>query len=265
MSSIPQKIKLRISYDGTDYCGWQKQKEHKHGPEKPSLQETIEKALSRIFNEKINLCASGRTDAGVHALAQIAHFETTRKLPKDLCWALKSLLPQSIAVQTAWLAPSQFHSTLSATHKTYRYWIYNHQRSTALLSRYTHWVRQPLDLDYLNTQARYLVQEQDFKSFQSVGTPVLHTVRRIDKARWSQRKNHIIQFEITGNGFLKQMVRNIVGTQLDLCLKGQAIEKIEEIINARDRTKAGTTAPPQGLFLYRVYYPSDLDNECRQI
>lgn len=265
MSSTPQKIKLLVSYDGTDYCGWQKQKEHKHGPEKPSLQETIEIALSKIFNEKIDLSASGRTDAGVHAVAQIAHFETSRKLPKDLCWALKSLLPTSIAIQSAWTAPDEFHSTLSATHKTYRYWIYNRHRSTALLSRYSHWVRQPLDLDYLNNQAQYLVKEQDFKSFQSVGTPVLHTVRQVYRARWTKRKNHIIQFEITGSGFLKQMVRNIVGTQLDLCLKGQPVEKIKEILDLKDRTKAGTTAPPQGLFLYRVYYPSDLDIRCRQI
>jgi tRNA pseudouridine38-40 synthase len=260
-----QKIKLLVSYDGTDYCGWQKQKDHKHGPDKPSLQGTLETALSKLLNEKIEVCASGRTDAGVHALAQIADFDTSRPLPKDICWALRSLLPASIVVRSAWTAPKEFHSTLSATHKTYRYWVWNAPRPTALLARYTHWVRQPLDLQYLNAQARFLVKNQDFKSFQSVGTPVLTTVREVFEASWRPRKNNVVEFKITGSGFLKQMVRNIVGTQLDLLMKGYPVEKIQEILEARDRTKAGTTAPPQGLFLSRVYYPRDLDIRCRQI
>ena len=265
MSISKKRIKLLISYDGTDFCGWQKQKDHKHGPDKASLQETTEKALSKIFNETISLSASGRTDAGVHALAQVAHFETTRKIPTDLCWATRSFLPASIVVKAAWEAPAEFHSTLSATRKTYRYWIWNSQRPTALLARFSHWIRNPLDLDYLNEQTRFLVKKQDFKSFQSVGTEVAHTVREIYSARWKQRKANLVEFEITGSGFLKQMVRNIVGTQLDLCLKSQAIETMEEIIKAQDRRKALTTAPAQGLFLTRVYYPSDLDNRCRQI
>jgi tRNA pseudouridine38-40 synthase len=117
----------------------------------------------------------------------------------------------------------------------------------------------------LNEQAHFLERNQDFKSFQSVGTPVLTTVREVYKAHWRKKKNHLVEFEITGSGFLKQMVRNIVGTQLDLCLKGQPIEKIDEILKAVDRTKAGPAAPPQGLFLSRVYYPRELDIQCRQI
>lgn len=265
MNSQLQNVKLLVSYDGTDYCGWQKQKEHKHGPEKASIQETLEKALSKILNEPIDLCASGRTDAGVHAMGQVAHFVTSRKLPKDLCWAVRSLLPPSIAVKEAWLAPSEFHSTLSATHKTYRYWIWNSPRPSALLARYSLWIRQGLDLDYLNQQAQFLVKNQDFKSFQSVGTPVLHTVREVYRARWSLRKKNLVEFEITGSGFLKQMVRNIVGTQLDLCMKGQPFEKIDEILKALDRKRAGPAAAPQGLFLSRVYYPRELDIQCRQI
>lgn len=265
MNLEKKKIKLSVSYDGTDFCGWQKQKAHKHGPEKPSLQETIEKALSKILNEPISLSASGRTDAGVHAVAQIAHFETAKALPKDLCWALKYMLPSSIAVRQAWIAPQSFHSTLSAEKKTYRYWIWNAPRSTALLGRYSHWVRSPLDLDYLNQQAEYLTKKQDFKSFQSVGTTVQTTIREVYQAHWSRRKGNLVQFEITGSGFLKQMVRNIVGTQLDLYIKSQPIEKIDEILKSLDRRRAGSAAPPQGLFLYRVYYPSDLDIKCRQI
>lgn len=260
-----QKIKLIISYDGTDFCGWQKQKDHIHGPEKPSLQETVEKALKKVLNQEVDLSASGRTDAGVHALAQVAHFSTDSKLPKDLCWATRSYLPPSVVVKSAWLAPKEFHATLSATHKTYRYWIWNAQRPSALMARYSNWIRTPLDLKYLNEQAQFLVKNQDFKSFQSTGTPVKTTVREVYKAEWLQRRNNLVEFRITGNGFLKQMVRNIAGTQLDLLLKGHPIEKIEEILAAKDRQQALTTAPAQGLFLSRVYYPRVLDNECRQI
>ncbi len=261
-----QKIRLLVSYDGTDYCGWQKQKEHKHASPKPSLQETIEKSLTRLMNEPIHLFASGRTDSGVHAQGQVAHFETTRAdLPKDLCWALKSQLPSSITIKDAWFAPPEFHATLSATHKTYRYWVWNAPRASALMARYSSWVRLPLDLDYLNAQALLLQKEQDFKSFQSVGTPVTHTVREIYRAQWHRCNPNLVEFRVAGSGFLKQMVRNIVGTQLDLCMKGLPIDKMSEILALKDRTKAGPTAPAQGLFLSKVYYPQSLDNKCRRI
>ncbi len=259
------RIKLLVSYDGTDFCGWQKQKDHEFGPGKPSIQETVEKSLAKIFNHEISLSASGRTDAGVHAQAQIAHFDTDRPIPKDICWATRSSLPNSIVLKKAWIAPDNFHSTISATHKTYRYWIWNAQRPTALLSRYSSWIRTPLDLEYLNEQAKFLLKNQDFKSFQSNGTPVQTTVREIYNATWTMRRQNLVQFQVTGNGFLKQMVRNIVGTQVDLLLKGQPIDKIEEILKSKDRQKAGPTAEAQGLFLSRVYYPTSLDNKCRQI
>jgi tRNA pseudouridine38-40 synthase len=174
-------------------------------------------------------------------------------------------LPSTIVVKSAWEAPKEFHSTLSAEKKTYRYWVWNDQRPTALMARYSHWVRQPLDLEYLNKQALILCKEQDFKSFQSVGTPVAHTVREIYSAKWTQKNSKMVQFEVTGSGFLKQMVRNIVGTQLDLFHKNQPLERMQEILDLKDRKKAGTTAPAQGLFLWRVYYPSHLDKRCRPL
>lgn len=259
------RIKLLISYDGTDYCGWQKQKDHAFASELPTLQETIEIALSRVFNEPIALSASGRTDAGVHALAQVGHFNTEKPLPKDLCWALRSLLPPSIVIKAAWQAPEDFHSTLSATHKTYRYWIWNKPRSSALLHRYSWWIRQPLDTTFLNEASQYLIKKQDFKSFQSTGTTVQTTVREIFNAEWKARSNGIVEFQITGSGFLKQMVRNVAGTLINLHQKSQPAEMMEEIIAARDRRKAGVAAPPNGLFLYKVYYPRKLDNKCRRI
>lgn len=259
------KVKLLVSYDGTDFCGWQKQKDHKHGPDLPSLQETVEKALEKILNHPVELCASGRTDAGVHAVGQVCHFETDRRLPKDLCWALKAQLPPSVSAKAAWEAPAEFHATLSATKKTYKYWVWNHPRAPALLHRYSWWIRTPLDVDELNRMAEKLLGRHDFASFRSMGTPVRHTVREIYSARWHWRRPGLLEFEVIGNGFMKQMVRNLVGTQVDLAWKGQPIEKMDEILKACDRTKAGPAAPPQGLFLYRVVYPKTLDRKCRRL
>jgi tRNA pseudouridine38-40 synthase len=260
------RVKFIVSYDGTDFCGWQKQREHACASPKPSIQETIEQGLVKIFNEPIRLFASGRTDSGVHAQAQVCHFDTSRtSLPKDLSWALRSKLPASIVIKKAWVAPEDFHATLSAVRKTYRYWIWNSPTPTAMLARYSYWIRQPLDLEYLQSVADKLVGNQDFKSFQSVGTSVKHTVREVYSARWTQKKGSLIQFEVTGSGFLKQMVRNLVGTQVDLFLRQQSPEKIQEILAAQDRRVAGPTSPPQGLFLWKVYYPKELDNRCRQI
>jgi tRNA pseudouridine38-40 synthase len=259
------RVRLLISYDGTDFCGWQKQKVHECASPLPSIQETLEKALEKILRHPVKLSASGRTDAGVHAAAQVVHFDTEKTLPKDLCWALKSQLPSSIAAKQAWLAPREFHSTLSAVKKTYRYWIWNHPRPTALLARYSWWIRAPLELEYLHECSQYLLSLQDFASFRSMGTPVKHTHREIYQAEWAWLRPNLLQFEVTGNGFMKQMVRNIVGTMVDLSLKDQPSEKMKTILEAKDRQKAGPTAPPQGLFLRRVYYPKELDKRCRRI
>lgn len=257
------KIKLLVSYDGTDFCGWQKQRPQ----DQVSVQQTLEKALSQLLNEQITIFGSGRTDAGVHAIGQVAHFTTTKNINRewDFCWAVRALLPPSITVKRAWIAPEEFHATLSATHKTYRYWIYNGPRHSALLWRYSEWARKPLDLDYLNSVSKYLVGKQDFKSFQTAGTEVAHTVREIYEAKWTRRNGHLIEFKITGDGFLKQMVRNIVGCQQTMARKGLEAEYIQDIIAAQDRNKSGQTAPPQGLFLWKVYYPENIDKSCREL
>jgi tRNA pseudouridine38-40 synthase len=259
------RIKLILSYDGTDYCGWQKQKEHAFASDKPSVQETVEKALEQILRHPIELSASGRTDAGVHAVAQVAHFDSERTMPKDLCWALHSKLPTSITAKAAFEAPDDFHSTISAEKKIYRYWIWNNMRSTALLSRYSWGLRKPLNLDFLNEAASHLLGEQDFASFRSMGTPVKTTVREIYSAQWSRPKPSLLEFKVCGNGFMKQMVRNLVGTMADLDIKSQPAEMMREIINHKDRRKAGPTAPPQGLALLKVYYPQTLDKRCRRL
>lgn len=259
------RYRMLISYDGTDYCGWQRQPEHKHSPEAPSIQETLEKALAKILNHPLDLSASGRTDAGVHAVGQVVHFETDRKMPNDLCWALRSQLPPSIIPKKLWLAPDDFHATISAVDKTYRYVIFNKPRASALLHRYSWWIRGALDVDGLNQAAEHLIGTQDFASFRNVGTPTKTTIRRIDRAIWSQPRPGILRFEVTGGGFMKQMVRNLVGTMVDNQLRGRSPELMSEIIALKDRAKAGPAAPAQGLFLMKVRYPKALDNKCRQL
>jgi tRNA pseudouridine38-40 synthase len=259
------RLRFTVSYDGTDFCGWQKQKP----VDQISVAQVLEEALSKVFDEKIVLFASGRTDAGVHALNQVCHFDTTRHIDPakkwDLGWALNSHLPPSIVVKKAWVAPEDFHATLSATHKTYKYLLLNRPRPSAHLHRYADWVRRPIDLTHLQKSSEFLMGNHDFKSFQSVGTEVATTVRTIHKARWSYRRPDLLQFEITGSGFLKQMVRNIVGTQAWLERKGKDPSDIKKIMEACDRQQAGPPAPPQGLYLVRVYYPEDLDNRCLEL
>lgn len=259
------KIRFTVQYDGTDYCGWQIQK---HG-DKPSVGKVVSEILNKVCDEEIALYASGRTDAGVHALNQVCHFTTARPLAPgqkwDFVWAMNCLLPSTIKVKKAWLAPDDFHSTLSATHKTYRYFILNKPRPGVFLSRYADWVRKPISLDFLNQCSSHILGEHDFKSFQSVGTPVPHTVRTIYQARWTYRQPHLLQFEVTGSGFLKQMVRNLVGTMTMLERKGRPSEEMAKILEAQDRQLAGAPAPAQGLFLYRVYYPPDLDKQCLEL
>lgn len=259
------KIKFTVQYDGTDYIGWQIQK---HGP-KPSVCQVINEVLNKVCDEEIALYASGRTDAGVHALNQVCHFTTQRHFEVgqkwDFVWAMNCQLPPGIVVKKAWLAPEEFHATLSATHKTYRYFILNRPRPSAFLTRYADWMRKPLDIDFLNECSAQLLGTHDFKSFQSAGTPVPHTVREIHKAQWTYRKPDLLQFEVTGSGFLKQMVRNLVGTMTMLERKGRQASEMTEILKAEDRTKAGAPAPPQGLFLYKVYYPQELDNKCLEL
>lgn len=259
------RIRFLVSYDGTDFCGWQKQ-----GPSAgTSLQQTLEEALSKVFDQKIDLSASGRTDAGVHALGQVCHFDVDvpeeRFLKWDFCWAMQGVLQKNIVIRKAWIAPADFHATLSATHKTYRYFVYNHRRANPFWARNSHWVKKPLDLEFLQRCADQLVGEHDFKSFQTAGTPVLNTVRTIHEARWERRSANLVQFTITGSGFLKQMVRNLVGTQLQFEKFQREPTEIAQILAARDRQKAGATAPPQGLLLWKVFYPADLDKRCRPL
>lgn len=265
------RIKFTLSYDGTDFCGWQRQSLIRENSklEKPSLGRTVENALEKIFKHPVQVYSSGRTDAGVHALNQVAHFDTTMAIDQlrriNFSRAMQAFLPPTIVIKKFWLAPTEFHSIHSAEKKTYRYLIYNSKNRSAFFHRTMGYVSQPLDLDFLNHCSKYLVGEHDFKSFQSVGTDVVTSVRTIYHVQWRWLRPHIAEFSITGSGFLKQMVRNIVGTQLLLFRKHENFDKMSDILASLDRKQAGPPAEPQGLYLMKVYYPVDLDNKCLEL
>jgi len=261
-----RKIRLLLTYDGTDFSGWQRQIEGVS-----TVQGTLEAVLSQIYSEPIGVIGSGRTDAGTHAVGQVVHFEAPKILAKEerLVRALNSLLPDSIAVKGAWLAPDEFHSLASARRKTYIYRIWNHPIRAPLWHNRALWVPTPLDLNLLNALSQSILGSRDFKSFQTTGTPVKSTVRTVDLCRWIAKTPHLLEFHIRGNGFLKQMVRNLVGTQLHLernqTPAGDHLKQLQDIFNALDRRAAKTTVAAHGLYLYKVEYPAALDNKCRKL
>lgn len=255
------KIRLTLSYDGTHFQGWQKQ------PGLSTVQGTLESVLSQIYNEPIKVIASGRTDAGAHAIAQVAHFQAPIAPAREerLIRALNALLPDGIVVKAAFKAPDDFHALFSARRKTYIYRIWNHPIRSALWNQRALWVPTPLDLKALNRLSARLIGRKDFKSFQSTGSEVKTSIRKIEMAQWRQVSPHLIEFRIRGNGFLKQMVRNIVGTCLYLEKTKGTAHHMEAIINAKNRQAAKATAAAHGLYLYRVEYPRSLDNKCLKL
>ncbi len=208
MSFRKNRIKLVISYDGTNYKGWQKQ------PDNPSVQECIEKALSEILQSPISLMGSGRTDAGVHAQAQVAHFDSPKDLGRyDLLRALNSYLPTDISILDILSAPDSFHALESCEKKSYCYRLLHHRVPCALRSRYTLFYPQELNLENLQKQASVFLGEHDFEAFQNEGTPVYTTVRKIFQSEWRVCGDEV-EYWVEGSGFLKQMVRNLVGAML---------------------------------------------------
>ena len=256
------RVRLKLSYDGSAYDGWQRQP---HGV--PTLQATIEAALKQLYGQHVDVIGSSRTDSGVHAFGQVAHFDSPKDPTtyRDFTYTLQSLLPRDIVVKNAYLAPADFEAGWNATSKIYRYFIYNAPRPTALNRTRAVWIRRPLNLDWLNESSKLLVGKQDFASFKNSGGSSKTTIRSILDAHWVRKKGNLLVFEIHGQGFLKQMVRNIMGTLLDLESEGANPADLAKVIAARDRKAAGITAPPHGLYLYRIFYPPDLDNKCRKL
>jgi len=243
-----RNIKLTIEYDGKGFNGWQKQ------PNKLNIQGEIERAIEEITGEKVDLIASGRTDAGVHALGQIANFKIEKDIPiEKIPYALNSKLKKSIRIKEAEEVPEKFHSRYTCKKKTYRYVINNSIQGTAIYRNLQYHFPEKLDEDKMNEAAKYLIGEHDFKSFKASGTSSKSSVRTIFDAKVT-REGELVTIELTGNGFLYNMVRIIAGTLIDVgTYKIEPID-IKNILDAKDRLKAGKTLPPTGLYLVKVEY-----------
>lgn len=244
-----RNIKLVIEYDGKDFNGWQKQ------PNKLNIQGTIEKAIERITGEEVELNSSGRTDAGVHALNQVANFKTNSNLEIEK-WplALNANLKKSIIIKSAEEVDERFHSRLSCKKKTYRYVINNSKFGTAIYRNLETHIPQKLNVEYMQKAVKYFEGEHDFKAFKASGTSSKSSVRTIYKAEVKQMPDDKIYIELTGNGFLYNMVRIISGTLVDVGLGKIKPEEIPVIIDSKKRENAGKTLPPQGLYLLNVEY-----------
>jgi tRNA pseudouridine38-40 synthase len=253
MTSAPnlagQKFRLIIEYDGGAYCGWQRQKVD------PSVQGTIEAALARMTRQHVTLHGAGRTDAGVHALGQAAHFICPTRLDATaLRKGLNSLLPADIVIRACDPVPQDFHARFDARSKTYRYRILNRPAPAAVGRQYAWHIFRPLDLAAMQQAQTAVLGRHDFKAFENTGSPRRHTVREVTQAAWRLREDGHLIFDITADGFLKFMVRNIVGTLVAVGLGKLRPEEIAAIRDSGDRRRAGATAPPQGLFLLQVHY-----------
>ncbi|MCT4605174.1 MAG: tRNA pseudouridine(38-40) synthase TruA [Marinisporobacter sp.] len=243
-----KNVKLIIQYDGTNFSGWQVQ------PNARTVQQEIEKALSKIMKRPIKINGSGRTDAGVHALGQVASFCEEFSIPiEKIPVALNSLLPQDIAIKEAIEGSVDFHARYNAVGKKYIYKIYNKEIRNPLLRNYTYFVSKPLDIEKMKKACDYFIGEHDFKGFMASGSSVVDTVRRIDALKLYE-KDEILTIEVKGNGFLYNMVRIVAGTLVDVGKGKIKEEEVPMIIRSCKREKAGHTAPPQGLYLAKVFY-----------
>ena len=228
--------------------GWQKQ------PNKLNIQGEIETVIENITKEEVDLIASGRTDAGVHALGQVANFKTNSNIPiEKIAIAINSQLKNSIRIKNAEEVPEKFHSRYNCKRKTYRYIIDNSKYGSSIYRNLTYHMPIKLNVNEMKKAIKYFEGEHDFKAFKSSGTSSKSSVRTIYKAEIRQKDENII-IELTGNGFLYNMVRIISGTLVDVGLGKIKADDIIKIIEDQDRKKAGKTLPPQGLFLVKVEY-----------
>lgn len=234
---------LTVAYDGTGYNGWQVQ------PNGVTIEGQLNKALSELFNEDITVIGASRTDAGVHALCNMAVFDTENKIaPEKIAAALNARLPEDIRIQKSIQVPDDFHPRHCNTRKTYEYRIYMGKYENPIGRQYAHFVYVPLNMENMQKAADYLVGEHDFKSFCVAKAQVLSTVRTIYEAK-VQKEGNYLTIRISGSGFLFNMVRIIAGTLLEVGRGTLKPEQMKEILEAKDRQAAGPTAPARGLTL----------------
>lgn len=244
------RIALCLSYNGYQYFGWQSQKSGI-----PTIQQALEKAVSSVANEKIEVVCAGRTDKSVHSSYQVVHFETTAKRDsRAWVFGCNSNLPRDISVSWAGEVVDDFHARFSAASRRYNYVIYNHPVRPANFSTEVTWCHHPLSSENMHAAAQYLVGKHDFTSFRAVGCQAKSPVRTLEFVNVN-RYGNIVLLDVKGNAFLHHMVRNIAGVLMAIGSGKESVEWCSEVLSARDRTKASVTAPPYGLFLTQVDYP----------
>ena len=245
-----QNFKIVIEYDGTAYQGWQRQGEG------ATIQGTIEAALETMIGKPVTVLGSGRTDAGVHALNQVANFRADTKLtPEIFKRGLNGLLPPDIVIKDCAVVDDAFHARYSARSKVYQYRILNRLTPAALFRQYAWHIKKPLDLSAMSKAITCLKGQHDFSAFEATGSPRSDAVRTVIDANLAERDaDGYVVFSIEANGFLRHMVRNVVGTIVDVGLGKLSPEGFEDILMAKDRKKAGITAPAHGLVLKEVKY-----------
>lgn len=244
-----KRVRLTVAYDGTNYCGWQVQ------PNGITVEEVLNRELCRLTGEEIRIIGASRTDSGVHALGNVAVFDTDSPIPPErMAYALNRRLPKDIViVRSDEVAPDWHPRYQGNITKTYEYHIYNGKSSNPLRRHYAAYVSFPLDIEKMREGARYLVGEHDFVSFCNVRTNTEDTVRTVESIEIS-REDAEITIRITGNGFLYNMVRIIAGTLIRVGRGFYTPERVKEILEAKKRTEAGVTAPPNGLVLVEIIY-----------
>lgn len=241
---------IGIEYDGSKFLGWQIQRQE------PTVQGCMERALSRVADHEARVTCSGRTDTGVHALCQVAHFDTTAERP-ERSWilGLNSNLPEGISV--LWIRPvdDSFHARFSAFSRSYRYRIINRWVRPALDADRLSWCRLPLDADNMQAASRALLGEHDFTSFRARACQARHAVREIQQIS-VKRTADVVSLDVTANGFLYHMVRNIAGCLIRVGAGEEEVSWVAKVLESKDRTIAAPTAAPEGLYFLGARYPS---------
>jgi tRNA pseudouridine38-40 synthase len=243
-----KNIKLILAYDGTAYCGWQRQKNG------ITIQEVLEDKLRLILGEPVTVKGSGRTDTGVHALHQVCNFTTTSNIPPEALSRALSSLPEGISILKAEYVPDEFHSRYDVKSKVYEYRIWNKKEKDIFLRHYTWHIPYPLDTEMMKQCLTMLIGKHDFSSFKSTRSDNRNPIREMIKADLRTDGECNFTFIFEADGFLRHMVRNIVGTIIDVGRGRISVDEFKDIFSALDRTKAGIKAPPQGLFLMMVKY-----------
>ena len=247
-----KRVKIVVAYDGTNYCGWQVQ------PNGLSVQEVLEKHLSDLLCEEIRITGASRTDAGVHALGNVAAFNTSARMAADrISFAMNTRLPADIRIQESAEVPMEFHPRFANTVKTYEYRIFNRKFPDPTKRLYSFFYHYPLDVEKMQEAAGYLVGEHDFKSFCTAKPEVESTVRTIYSLDVFKEGEDMIVLRVRGNGFLYNMIRIIAGTLIRVGGGAYPPEHVKEILEAKDRSLAGETARPEGLTLVEIEYPEE--------